>query len=60
MDANITVMIVTKKIKTNISSYLFNDRILGWVAKENSKNRFKSIHDLWTLQSTAQLGKQKN
>ncbi len=52
MDANITVMIVTKKIKTNVSSYLFDDKILGWVAKENTKKRFKSSKDLWTLQST--------
>ena len=52
MDANITVMIVIKKTNKNISSYLFNDKILGWAAKENSKNRFKSNQDLWTLQST--------
>ena len=52
MNANITVMIVTKKIKTNISSYLFDDEILGWAACENSKKRFKSNQDLWTLQST--------
>jgi renalase len=52
MDANITVMIVTKKTKTNISSYLFDDKILGWAAKENSKKRFKNGQDLWTLQST--------
>ena len=52
MDANITVMIIIKKTNKNISSYLFNDKILGWAAKENSKNRFKSNLDLWTLQST--------
>ena len=52
MDANITVMIVIKKTKTNISSYLFDDKILGWAAKENSKKRFKNSQDLWTLQST--------
>ena len=52
MDANITVMIVIKKTKTNISSYLFDDKILGWAAYENSKKRFKSNRDLWTLQST--------
>ena len=52
MDANITVMIVTKKTKKNISSYLFDDKILGWAAKENSKKRFKNNQDLWTLQST--------
>ena len=52
MDANITVMIEIKKINKNISSYLFNDRILGWAANENSKKRFKSNNDLWTLQST--------
>jgi len=52
MDANITVMIEIKKTNKNISSYLFNDKILGWAAKENSKKRFKSKNDLWTLQST--------
>jgi renalase len=52
MDANITVMITIKKTTNNISSYFFNDKILGWAAKENSKKRFKSNNDLWTLQST--------
>ena len=52
MDANITVMIEIKKTNKNISSYLFDDKILGWAAKENSKKRFKSKNDLWTLQST--------
>ena len=52
MDANITAMIVVKKTNNNISSYFFNDKILGWAAKENSKKRFKSSLDLWTLQST--------
>jgi len=52
MDANITVMIKIKKTNKNVSSYLFNDKILGWAAKENSKKRFQSKNDLWTLQST--------
>ena len=52
MDANITVMIEIKKTNKIVSSYLFNDKILGWAAKENSKKRFKSNNDLWTLQST--------
>jgi renalase len=52
MDANITVMIATKKTKPNISSYFFNDKILGWAGNENSKKRFISKNDLWTLQST--------
>ena len=52
MDANITVMLATKKMRPNISSYFFSDQILGWAAYENSKNRFKSNYDLWTLQST--------
>ena len=52
MDANITVMIAIRKTKINISSYLFEDKILGWAAKENSKKRFKNNQDLWTLQST--------
>ncbi len=32
---------------------MFDDKILGWAAKENSKKRFKSNNDLWTLQSTS-------
>ena len=52
MDANITVMMTTKKSKLNVSSYFFNDKILGWAGNENSKMRFKSKNDLWTLQST--------
>ena len=52
MDANITVMIEINKTNKNVSSYLFNDQILGWAAKENSKKRFNSTSDLWTLQST--------
>jgi len=52
MDANITVMMVTKKTKNNNSSYFFDDKILGWAGNENSKMRFKSKNDLWTLQST--------
>ena len=52
MDANITVMIAIKKTNKNISSYYFNDKILGWAAMENSKKRFVSNNELWTLQST--------
>ena len=59
MDANITVMIKIKKTRKNISSFLFDDEILGWAAKENSKLRFKSIYDLWTLQSTSKWANKK-
>jgi renalase len=52
MNANITIMMVTKKSRAKISSYFFSDPILGWAAYENSKKRFKSKYDLWTLQST--------
>ena len=53
MNANITVMIVLlKKLAIILVVTFFNDKILGWAAKENSKKRFKSNNDLWTLQST--------
>tara|TARA_B100000787_G_scaffold166484_1_gene151793 strand:- start:12 stop:983 length:972 start_codon:yes stop_codon:yes gene_type:complete len=52
MDANITVMLATKKTRPNVSSYFFSDKVLGWAAYENSKKRFRSDYDLWTLQST--------
>ena len=52
MDANITVMIAIKRIKNLPSSFLFDDPVLGWAGNENTKKRFKSKYDLWTLQST--------
>jgi renalase len=59
MDANITVMMAIKKNKNNVSSYFFNDKILGWAGNENSKKRFNSKNDLWTLQSTHKWANQK-
>ena len=52
MDANITVMIAIKKNKESPSSFVFDDPVLGWAGNENTKKRFKSEYDLWTLQST--------
>jgi len=52
MDANITVMISLSKKINSVSSYFFDDPILGWAANENSKKRFKTNKNLWTLQST--------
>ena len=59
MDANITTMIAIKKNKRSNSSYLFEDSILGWAGNENSKKRFKSKYDLWTLQSTFKWANKK-
>mgnify|MGYP005728710599 FL=1 len=52
MDSNITVMIEIKKNKKSPSSFLFDDPVLGWAGNENTKKRFRSKYDLWTLQST--------
>ena len=52
MDANITVMIAIRKNKKSPCSFVFNDPVLGWAGNENTKKRFKSKYDLWTLQST--------
>ena len=52
MDANITVMIAIKKNEQSPSSFVFDDPVLGWAGNENTKKRFKSEYDLWTLQST--------
>ena len=59
MDANITVLIEIKKTNLNYSSFLFNDKILGWAGFENSKKRFDSKTDLWTLQSTFRWANKK-
>ncbi len=53
MEPNITVMIAFKNNKTlPISSIKFNDKILSWAANENSKKRFISNTNLWTLQAS--------
>ncbi len=58
MEPNITVMIVLKNsMEVPISSILFKDQILGWAANENSKNRFKSKNNLWTLQANTTWSK---
>jgi len=58
MQPNITVMIAFKNQKNlPISSIKFDDDILAWVANENSKKRFKSNINLWTLQATLNWSK---
>ena len=58
MQPNITVMIALKNQESlPISSIKFNDDILAWAANENSKKRFKSNINLWTLQATLKWSK---
>tara|TARA_A100001015_G_scaffold210990_1_gene236509 strand:- start:671 stop:1633 length:963 start_codon:yes stop_codon:yes gene_type:complete len=58
MQPNITVMIALKKQKNlPISSIKFDDDTLAWAANENSKKRFKSNLNLWTLQATLKWSK---
>ena len=58
MQPNITLMVALKNQKTlPISSIKFNDDILAWAANENSKKRFKSNINLWTLQATLKWSK---
>jgi len=58
MQPNITVMIAFKNQKNlPISSIKFDDDTLAWAANENSKERFKSNINLWTLQATLKWSK---
>ena len=58
MQPNITVMVAFKNQKNlPISSIKFNDDMLAWAANENSKKRFKSNTNLWTLQATLNWSK---
>ena len=58
MQPNITVMLALKNQKSiPISSIKFNDDVLAWAANENSKKRFKSNVNLWTLQGTLKWSK---
>ena len=58
MEPNITVMVALKNQKNlPISSIKFDDNILAWAANENSKKRFKSNLNLWTLQASLSWSK---
>jgi predicted NAD/FAD-dependent oxidoreductase len=58
MQPNITVMVAFKNQKNlPISSIRFNDETLAWAANENSKKRFKSNFNLWTLQASLKWSK---
>ena len=58
MQPNITVMVAFKnQKKIPISSIKFDDKILTWAANENSKKRFKSSLNLWTLQASLKWSK---
>ena len=52
MNSSLTVLLMTNKTAIKASSFFTNDKVLGWVSKENSKKRFKYNKDLWVLQST--------
>jgi len=55
MKPNLTLMLIYKNCKKNsISSIKFNDKIISWASNENSKLRFKSKLQLWTIQSNSQ------
>ena len=53
MQPNITIMTAFKNQKNlPISSIKFDDDLLSWAANENSKKRFKTNLNLWTLQAS--------
>ena len=52
-----TVIALKKQKNLPISSIKFNDDVLAWAANENSKKRFKSNTNLWTLQATLNWSK---
>ena len=58
MQPNITAMLaIRNKKKISINSIKFKDDILTWAANENSKKRFKSNLNLWTLQASLKWSK---
>ena len=49
---NITVMVAYKNSnEIPISSIKFDDKIIAWASNENSKKRFRSKINLWTIQT---------
>ena len=58
MEPNLTFMLEYKNSKNiSISSIKFQNSVIAWAANENSKNRFKSKNQLWTLQATEEWSK---
>jgi renalase len=57
MEPNITVMLAIKGRNLPVSSINFNNDTLAWAANENSKKRFTSNINLWTLQSSIKWSK---
>ena len=58
MQPNMTAMIALKRnYNIPISSIRFKNKILGWATNENSKNRFKTNFNLWTIQSNETYAK---
>lgn len=58
MEPNITIMAAFKKTSNlNISSMKFDNEKISWAASENSKKRFKSKLNLWTIQASAKYSK---
>ena len=58
MEPNITVMVAYKNnLNLPLSSIKFNDEILSWASNENSKNRYNSKLNLWTLQASEKWSK---
>ncbi len=58
MKPNITLLLKQKtKSELPISSIKLNNKIIAWVANENSKKRFLSYKNCWTIQTTESYSK---
>ena len=57
MTPNITVLAVFKNSNIPISSFKFNNKILAWASNENSKKRFNTKLNLWTIQASSEYSK---
>jgi len=58
MEPNITLLLEQKSNKeVPFSSLRLNNKIIAWIANENSKNRFSSSAIYWTIQSSIKFSK---
>lgn len=58
MTPNITLLLKQKtRYKIPISSIKFNNKIIAWAANENSKKRFSSSENYWTIQTAENYSK---
>ena len=58
MNSSLTVLLMTNKTRIMASSFFTNDKVLGWVSKENSKIKTEVLKSELIAEKNINLEKQ--